>query len=340
MLSVAGSGKTKYIIDSLDCSKRTLIITYTNTNYENLRIRIIKKFGRWPENVTLNTYFSFLYNFCAQPLIQKQSYLKGITFNQTADMYIGESKRAYYFNDQNQAYSNRLAKLLKNPGTFGNLKARLTKYYEYLCVDEIQDFAANDFNLLISLFETNIAVLCVGDFYQHTFDTGRDLSTKSTLYKDYSKYQEHFLKAGLSVDLTTLNNSWRCPPSVCDFVSNTLGIAIKSNKNSDATVENVDTISDFVNLYNSDQVIKLFWEQSYNKGCYANNWGACKGMDEYNDVCIILTKQASEAYVEGNLKNLKPTTLSKLYVACTRANGNLYFVTEKLYKQFLKTLKS
>ena len=63
IFSVAGSGKTTYIVDSLSKNKRSLIVTYTQGNYQNLCQKISKKFGLWPDNVFVMTYFKFLYNF-------------------------------------------------------------------------------------------------------------------------------------------------------------------------------------------------------------------------------------------------------------------------------------
>ena len=52
ILAVAGSGKTTYIVDSLSTKKRSLIITYTISNLENLSKKILNKFdNRWPENI-------------------------------------------------------------------------------------------------------------------------------------------------------------------------------------------------------------------------------------------------------------------------------------------------
>lgn len=39
---------------------------------------------------------------------------------------------------------------------------------------------------------------------------------------------ERFKKAGLTVDTATLDKSWRCSPSVCNFVTNNLEINIAS----------------------------------------------------------------------------------------------------------------
>ena len=65
IFAVAGSGKTTYIVNELSLEKRSLILTYTDGNYDNISRKILAKFGgRWPNSVTLMTYFSFLYNFC------------------------------------------------------------------------------------------------------------------------------------------------------------------------------------------------------------------------------------------------------------------------------------
>ena len=44
ILAVAGSGKTRLIIEKLNTEKRFLILTYTNNNYELIRRRVLNKF--------------------------------------------------------------------------------------------------------------------------------------------------------------------------------------------------------------------------------------------------------------------------------------------------------
>jgi len=44
IFAVAGSGKTTHIVNGLSANKRSLIVTYTTGNYDNLRIKISKKF--------------------------------------------------------------------------------------------------------------------------------------------------------------------------------------------------------------------------------------------------------------------------------------------------------
>ena len=53
IFAVAGAGKTTYIVNQLSTTKRSLIVTYTNGNFDNLTSKISRKFdGKWPENVS------------------------------------------------------------------------------------------------------------------------------------------------------------------------------------------------------------------------------------------------------------------------------------------------
>jgi DNA helicase-2/ATP-dependent DNA helicase PcrA len=80
VLAVAGSGKTTEIINKVNYDDKTIIITYTENNYNNIRNKIIKKFNEIPPNMRIYTYFSFLYKFCFLPL-KKNLNVKGIDYN-------------------------------------------------------------------------------------------------------------------------------------------------------------------------------------------------------------------------------------------------------------------
>ena len=48
LLAVAGAGKTTEIIEKVNYDDKTLIITYTESNYNNIKKRIINKFKEIP----------------------------------------------------------------------------------------------------------------------------------------------------------------------------------------------------------------------------------------------------------------------------------------------------
>lgn len=55
VFAVAGSGKTSRLVASLDEEQRFLIVTYTESNHDNLRSKIIQRFGYFPTNISLYT---------------------------------------------------------------------------------------------------------------------------------------------------------------------------------------------------------------------------------------------------------------------------------------------
>lgn len=327
IFAVAGSGKTRRIVESLDTVKRTVVLTYTNENFNNLRIRILDKFKYWPPNIRLETYFSFLYRFCFLPYFHDSLRVKGISFTDQPKRYVKANTRDFYINHNDKLYVGRLAHLINNSEVIPLVIKRLEKYFEYVFIDEIQDFAGNDFDLLISLFSADISFLCVGDFYQHTFDTSNDGNKNINLHKDFAKYQQRFKDAGVIVDTTTLGNSWRCSIQTCEFVSNNLGISISSNCQTATTVTYIfDNPEKIKQLFSDKNVVKLFYQESYKYPCFGNNWAKSKGLDHYQDVCVVLTKKMLTMFKEDDFSTINPSTRNKLYVACTRARGNLYFI--------------
>lgn len=334
IFAVAGSGKTTYIIDSLSHNKRSLIVTYTIGNYNNLCEKILKKFnGIWPENICVMKYFTFLYRFCYKPFLSDKVKAKGIFYERNPNNRLRKTNRAYYITPAGYIYSNRLALLIEESGVTEKVKNRLEKYFDEFIVDEVQDIAGRDFSFLEQLMTTNINMLFVGDFYQHTYDTSRDGSTNKSLFDNFSKYEARFTGQGFMSDRTSLVKSWRCSPSICDFITKNLKIEISSNQ----TLESGDETSDVVfvseqsqidNILDNPNIVKLHYRGSSKFGAGHKNWGETKGEDHYCDVCVLLNKTTSAKYAAQKLHELQPSTKNKLYVAITRAHGKVYLINE------------
>ena len=334
ILAVAGAGKTTHIVNSLTPEKRSLIITYTKCNYDNLLCKIAKKFNeRWPKNVTLMRYLPFLYQFCYKPFLADIIRAKGITYNDPPPR-IPNTKRAYYISPQGYFYSNRLAYYFEKKDVIEDIKYRITKYFDEFVVDEVQDIAGRDFNFLELLMLMDTDMLFVGDFYQHTFDTSRDQNVNSSLFNDFKKYIKRFQSKGISCDNNTLARSWRCGHGVCDYITDNLGIEIRSNRNTedDTSVIFVSGIDEAKQILEDDKIIKLHYRKSRRYGADHRNWGETKGEDKYQDVCVLLNKKTMEEYHAGQLSKLAPSTRNRLYVAITRARGNVYLIDESMCK--------
>ena len=190
---------------------------------------------------------------------------------------------------------------------------------------------------ITAIIPTTIKSLCVGDFYQHTFDTSNDGNINSGLYKDINEYKKKWSKAGIVVDETTLSNSHRCTQTTCAFVSQHLHINIASHRQDNTRIHIVDNQMDADALFKDNSKVKLFFQEANKYPCYAENWGKSKGLDSYIDVCIILNKTTLRAYINQSLYKLAPATINKLYVACTRAKGDLYFIPHTYIDGFKKS---
>ena len=344
ILAVAGAGKTTLLLNKLKEKDRFLIVTYTKTNYEDLKKSIVKRFSYIPSNIKIYTYFVFLYSFCFKPFevnlcptINLRT--KGLKFKKPKDDYHLKSTQISYYMEKKskKMYSNRLARLCNKEKMFLKIKHRLEKYFDYFFIDEIQDLAGNDFNFVNNLTRCNINTIYVGDFYQHTFDTSRDGNVNVNLHKNIDRYIKHFKDTNnnLEIDLNSLKKSIRCKKEVCEFIRNNLNIEIYPSEDKSVVVKEIVNQKEIDYVMNNDNIIKLFYQNSKLYKGNVENWGNSKG-STYNNVCVVLNQNTYNLYKENNLKDLKMATRNKLYVACTRTKNNLFFVEERKLIKYKK----
>lgn len=330
IFAVAGSGKTTYIINSLSLNKRSLIITYTIANFNNLARRISEKFdGVWPDNITLMTFFQFLYRFCCKPFLADDFKLHSIIYDQPPS-YLVQSNDSYFITSSGYLYSNRISLFVEKQGCLDDVKNRIATYFDELIIDEVQDIAGRDFNFLEHLLSTEVNMLFVGDFYQHTFDTSRDGNVNKSLFDCYDDYVEKFTKHDCVLDDYTLCKSWRCGREVCEFVTQNLSIQICSHRDDCSFVHFISDNNEIEQIIHNSSIIKLHYKDSSKFGNDHKNWGETKGEDCFQDVCVLLNKTTMNAYKKNMLHDLPPSTRNKLYVALTRAHGNVYLIDEKV----------
>lgn len=337
ILAVAGAGKTTEIINNIKKDDKTLIITYTENNYNILKNNIIKKFKGIPDNIKIYTYFTFLYRFCFLPL-KKGFKVKGLDFNSNPNKYIKAKDINYYYNRvSKKMYHNRLAKICSDYFIDDIIK-RIEKYFNYIYIDEIQDFASHDFNLLLNLIKTNCNILLVGDFYQHTFDTSRDGNVNSNLYNDYDNYINKIKNSDSNIKVDTVNflKSKRCSKQVCEFITEYLKIKIESYNNHDSIIREIDDENAIEKIANDDNIVKLFYQNSKKYDMKnKDNWGNSKG-NTYINTCVVLNKNSYEKYKKHKLNELPSSTKNKLYVALSRATNDVYIINEKYLDKYKK----
>ena len=333
MLAVAGSGKTTYLISLLNLEQRFLLVTYTRNNYEHLKRSVIRKFGYFPENIKVLKYFQFVYTFCYKPFCGLDKRSSGICFKQPPEYTrYRPGTDEFYRTRSGRLYHNRIAHYCSAQCVDG-IKARLDKYYDYLLIDEVQDFAGRDFIMLLNILPDGCNTICVGDFYQHTYDTSLDGNVKSSLYKNLKPYVKEWQNVGVTVDMASLSKTRRCSADICGFV-NKMGISIESTGEAKGNVYIVDEKNQCESIINESSIPKLFYNNGSKYFCAGMNWGASKGLDHFVDVCVVLNKSSYTLYRMGKLAELNPQTRNKLYVACTRAHRHLYVMSYKWLEKY------
>ncbi|NOQ24511.1 MAG: DNA helicase UvrD [Bacteroidales bacterium] len=329
ILAVAGSGKTYHIVEKLDTEKRYLIVTYTISGIRSIKNEVINRFGYLPQNIKIRNYFSFLYSFCYKPFFADEYNVKGITWNYPKNFFDNS-----FFTKNNYLYHNRISKLLLNKSNIQDVRTRVEKYYDFVLFDEIQDFGGNDFNFLLELTKSNVKFLLVGDFFQHTFDTSRDKNTNQSLHKNLNNFLAQFKKSNFNFDNKTLIKSRRCSKTTCEFIQSRIGINIESNSSRITKCELIENKEESKRIFDDDNIVKLFLTRHYNYKCRSDNWGACKGLG-YDNVCVVINDEVFKSLKLGGLINFKSNiTRNKFYVACSRSRNNLYFVPNKLIKNY------
>ena len=336
IFAVAGSGKTTHIVDKLNHQERALVITYTRSNEANLKEKILNKFTYHPENIHVIRFFPFLYAFGFRAYLSYSIRAKGLFWDHPPDSTrnLPVTNNGRFMTSNGRLYHNRLSRFLEVKDVYPAINSRLEKYFDCLYIDEVQDFGGHDFNLLMSMCTANLKILLVGDFFQHTFDTSRDANVRQNLHIDYGSYQDNFRKVGVTPDLTTLQKSYRCSPKTCSFIRENLDIDIYSRTKEETKISIVECQKEADRIYRDQSIVKLFYQSHYKYGCNSQNWGGCKGEDKYQDVCIVLSVGNMKKLKKRELTKLAPLTQNKLYVALSRAKGNIFIVPSKFYSQF------
>ncbi len=180
IIAAAGSGKTTYLVNQARNIKdqNVLITTYTEANEEEIR----KKFnGRIPKNITIQTWFSFLLQHGVRPyqsVLNDELHNKKIGFflvSGISAQYKSEEKKfnEHYFTKDFKIYSDKISKFVMkcDEKTNKEVMNRISRIYPNIFIDEVQDLAGYDLEILKLLFNSSSDILLVGDPRQGTYST-------------------------------------------------------------------------------------------------------------------------------------------------------------------------
>lgn len=340
IIASAGSGKTAQIVDIAVglAGKRVLLTTYTNENLDQIRKFITDRCGCVPGHITLLSWYSFLLQDGIRPyqsfVTSENRRASSIHFEQLADWNrrIAKSNAdTYFLTKGNDVYKDRVSELVCacDEISKGLVIKRLEKIYDAIFVDEIQDMAGYDLNLMEKLFGSAIAVNAVGDPRQGTFSTNNSAKNKKYKKSGMIDWINLHQKAGL-INVTEKNECYRCSQLICDFADR-LFPEFGKTKSMNTEVTGHDgifmikaaAVTDYVGTY---KPVVLRWDRRANTmQLSAINFGASKGRT-YDRVLIFPTKPILEYLATGDVE--KAGDRSKFYVAVTRAKFSVAFVVE------------
>ncbi len=349
IIAAAGAGKTTFLVKEALKQKdsNVLITTYTQANEEELHKKIIEINKCIPGNITVQTWFSTLLQHGVRPyqgclfekkvngmlLVNNQSavkyYQKGIPVCYKED----DDLEKYYFTDTLKIYSDKLSKFVFrcNQKTDGAVIDRLSRIYSHIFVDEVQDLAGYDLELIKLIFSSNSNILMVGDPRQVTYLTHNESKFKK--YRD-GKIKEFIenecKKINYEIDEETLNISYRNNELICRF-SSKLYPNFKTCTSNQKEVTKHDgvflvkkqDVEKYLETYNPVQ-LRYNINVEVNKNYKTINFGNSKGLT-FDRVLIYPTKEFIKWLINNN-SDLEPTSRSKFYVAITRAKYSVGIV--------------
>ncbi|MFD4788330.1 UvrD-helicase domain-containing protein [Streptomyces sp. NPDC058459] len=334
IIAAAGSHKTQHIIDCVlgDPTKRTLVTTYTNENLSQIVNRLSNGTGILPSHVTVMGWFTLLMNQCARPyqsyVLGETGVIKGLNFSEPGIRYARKDEpKNYYLDPASAVYRNQVAALAHeaNRRSGGMVVNRLAEMFDHIYVDEIQDMAGYDLDLLESVMKSPISLTVVGDPRQATYWTNT-----SPRYKRYrgSGIVDWFSERPKLCTIESRTESYRCNQAICDFADDLYPKLPRTiSKNTEITGHDGifpikrSEVGEYVRKYSP---VVLRWDRGTRTGnLEAMNMGASKG-STYDRVLIFPTKPMISYYRTRDFNQLKEQ--AKFYVAVTRAKYSVAFV--------------
>ena len=359
MIAAAGAGKTTFLVqEALKVkNKKVLITTFTDENVKEIKKKFIELNGFIPHNIHIKGWFSFLLQDCLKPyqcVLNEDLFEKTIGFNYWTEgqsglrfrsrrgpVYWGEQDFFKYFFDSNfSIYSDKISKFLvriheRDNGLIFN---RLARIYGYVFIDEIQDLAGYDLDIIKSLYSSIENVIAVGDPRQTTYSTHH-----SQKYEKYSKGKvKDFFTENLNdtceIDEVTLCKSHRNEQIICEISSQLFpnfapSESCECESCNDSHIEHLGIFyvptSKKLSYLEQFKPVQLRWD-SRNKNVVVQyssmNIGSSKGLT-LDRVILYPTSQMIEWFKDES-KTFEQQTQSKFYVGLTRARYSLGILVE------------
>ena len=354
VFAAAGNGKTYRICQEARAAvtqsqKRILLISYTNEGQNALWKEYKKQNqGVLDNRIVIKSWYSFLLSDWIKPyqcLLQltdrtgvlfpiPPNYVRGIDYSLEChdsgkkNIY-NKNQYLYYFKGRNVIVDKASDLAYRcNQISGGMVIKRLESIYSHIFIDEIQDYAGWDLDIIRELFTSQLPIYCVGDPRQVTYRTNNSSKNKQYRDENIQHFFEMLANQNHLCEIETAPFTRRFNQEICDF-NNWIYPkfdAVRSEINEDEEncgVYLIDKtgIEMYCKAYHPvilryDKRTKL----PFLHECNVYNWGAVKGRT-FERVVMVANRPVEEFLKKRKL--LEEKTRAKFYVGCTRARHSV-----------------
>lgn len=339
IIASAGSGKTTTIVDEASgyASGRSALITYTNNNTAELRDKTYEVLGFIPLNFEVATWYTFLLRHFVRPY-QNHVYKTpirrvGFVDGRSARYVAKDNIDRFYFLEPGCIYLDKVSQFACTviDQTRGLPLARAAAIFDRIYIDEAQDLAGYDLDLVEHLLRTGIAVTLVGDVRQATYRTNN--SPRNSQYsgaKIIDMFNSWCRKTDTSLEHQ--NHSHRCVQPICDFADQfypDLPTAVSHNGrvtgHDGVFAVRWSDVDHYMATYRP-QPLRLDRRTKNVPGCPLN-FGEAKGKT-FDRTLIFPHKKLEAVLATGNVRELgdADVTVARVYVGITRARQSVGIV--------------
>lgn len=206
---------------------------------------------------------------------------------------------------------------------------RLSRIHQHIFIDEVQDLAGHDLEVLRMLLSSQVRVLLVGDPRQGVFSTNNSAKHKQLRRSEIVHFFEDdsFI---IEKDETSFVVNHRCAPTICDlsnslfpdFADTTSGNTRTTGHDGIFRIRQAD-VAEYLRRYRPMQLRDSIRKEVAND-FPVMNFGLAKGLT-FERVLIYPTGPYIK-WLKDRASELAAGSRSKLYVAVTRARQSVTFV--------------
>lgn len=349
IIASAGAGKTTFIVkdalEKINQGNRVLITTYTEECEGEIRKLFMEKNGCIPQAITIKTWFSLLITHGVKPyqghlfdfdvrgmlLINGKSSLKFKT-KLGVPIYWGEDNFAkFYFSGEKKIYSDKLAQLVIrcDAASKGRVFDRLSRCFTTIYIDEVQDLAGYDLEVLDCIFKSKSDAILVGDPRQAIYSTNNSRKNKKYVKSEIINFFEDS-KLDITTDTNSLNVNFRCVKAIALFSNRLYPDLPQSDSGNDDVTDHdglfailPEHVENYLGKFSAIQ-LRDSKITVVHKDFDVYNFGKSKGL-AWNRV-VIYPSGPMVQWLKNNQTEISKTARAKLYVGITRARQSVAIV--------------